>query len=130
MKLDSAVDALSALAHQSRLAVFRLLVPEGSDGLTAGEIGQRLGIAANALSFHLTRLRYAGLITVRRNGRERIYAAAYDGMQSLMGFLTENCCQKDPEGCSPDCPPPSSTRTNKRQGRRKTRSANRPLSLA
>ncbi len=130
MEPQSAIDALSALAHQSRLAVFRLLVPEGSDGLTAGEIGQRLGIPANALSFHLTRLRYAGLITVRRNGRERIYAAAYDGMQSLMGFLTENCCQKDPEGCSPDCPPPSSTQTNKSQGRRKTRSANRPLSYS
>lgn len=128
MELDSAVDALSALAHESRLAIFRLLVPEGSDGLMAGEIGERMGIPANALSFHLTRLRYAGLITVRRNGRERIYAAAYDGMQSLMGFLTENCCQKDPEGCSPDCPPPSSTQTNKPQGRRKTRSANRPLS--
>ncbi len=128
MELDSAVDALSALAHESRLAIFRLLVPEGSDGLMAGEIGERMGIAANALSFHLTRLRYAGLVTVRRNGRQMIYAAAYDGMQSLMGFLTENCCQEDPEGCSPDCPPPSSTRTNKPQGRRKTRSANRPLS--
>ena len=130
MEEQSAVEALSALAHESRLAVFRLLVPQGSDGLTAGMIGERLGIPANALSFHLTRLRYAGLVTVRRNGRQMIYAAAYDGMQSLMGFLTENCCQKDPEGCSPDCPPPSSTRTNKPQGRRKRRSANRPLSLA
>ncbi len=128
MEPQSAIDSLSALAHESRLAVFRLLVPEGSVGLTAGEIGQRLGIPANALSFHLTRLRYAGLVTVRRNGRERIYAAAYDGMQSLIAFLTENCCQEDPEGCSPDCPPPSSTQTNKPQGRRKTRSANPPLS--
>ncbi len=128
MEPQSATDALSALAHESRLAVFRLLVPEGSVGLTAGEIGQRLGIPANALSFHLTRLRYAGLVTVRRNGRERIYAAAYDGMQRLIGFLTENCCQEDPEGCSPACPPPSSARTNKPQGRRKTRSANQPLS--
>ncbi len=123
MEEQSAVEALSALAHESRLAVFRLLVPEGSDGLTAGEIGERLGIAANALSFHLTRLRYAGLITVRRNGRERIYAAAYDGMQRLMGFLTENCCQEDPEGCSPDCPQPSSSTTNEQQGRQKVRSA-------
>ncbi len=123
MEPQSALDALSALAHHSRLAVFRLLVPEGSDGLTAGEIGERLGIAANALSFHLTRLRYAGLITVRRNGRQRIYAAAYDGMQSLMGFLTENCCQKDPRGCSSDCPQPSSGETNENQGRQKVRSA-------
>ena len=113
MELQPAIDALSALAHESRLAVFRLLVPEGPDGLTAGEIGQRLGIPASALSFHLTRLRYAGLVTVRRNGRERIYAAAYDGMQSLMGFLTENCCQRDPRGCSSDCPQPRSDRTSK-----------------
>ncbi len=71
----SAVDALSALAHESRLAIFRVLVPEGPDGLPAGEIGKRLGIAANALSFHLTRLRYAGLVSVRRNGQQMIYAA-------------------------------------------------------
>ncbi len=128
MELQSAIHALSALAHESRLAIFRLLVPEGSDGLTAGEIGERMGIPANALSFHLTRLRYAGLVTVRRNGRQMIYAAAYDGMRSLMGFLTENCCQEDPEGCSSDCPQPSSAWTNKRQRQRKTRSANRPLS--
>ncbi len=123
MEEQSAVEALSALAHESRLAVFRLLVPQGSDGLTAGMIGERLGIPANALSFHLTRLRYAGLVTVRRNGRERIYAAAYDGMQSLMGFLTDNCCQRDPQGCSSDCPQPSSSTTNERQGRQKVRSA-------
>ncbi len=127
MELQSAINALSALAHESRLAVFRLLVPEGSDGLTAGEIGDRLGIPANLLSFHLTRLRYAGLVTVRRSGRERIYAAAYDGMQSLMGFLTENCCQRDPRGCSSDCPQPSSSETNENQGRQKLRSAQRPL---
>ncbi len=123
MEEQSAVEALSALAHESRLAVFRLLVPQGSDGLTAGMIGERLGIPANALSFHLTRLRYAGLVTVRRNGRERIYAAAYDGMQRLMGFLTENCCQMDAQGCSSDCPKPSSSTTNEQQGRQKVRSA-------
>ena len=128
MEESSVIEALSALAHDARLAIYRLLMQEGANGLPAGQVGHRLGIPANALSFHLTRLRYAGLVTVRRNGRQMIYAAAYDGMQSLMGFLTENCCQEDPEGCSPDCPPPSSTRTNKPQGRRKTRSANRPLS--
>ena len=106
MEHSSAVDALSALAHESRLAIFRLLVPEGPDGLPAGEIGDRLGIAANALSFHLTRLRYAGLISVRRNGQQMIYAAAYEGMQRLMGFLTDNCCQMDARGCSSDCPQP------------------------
>ena len=120
MEEQSAVEALSALAHESRLAVFRLLVPQGSDGLTAGMIGKRLGIPANALSFHLTRLRYAGLVTMRRNGRERIYAAAYDGMQSLMGFLTENCCQRDPQGCSSDCPEPLPTKKTQKRTLQKT----------
>ncbi len=123
MEEQSAVEALSALAHESRLAVFRLLVPQGSDGLTAGMIGERLGIPANALSFHLTRLRYAGLVTVRRNGRERIYAAAYDGMQSLMGFLTENCCQRDPQGCSSDCPEPFPTKKTQKRTLQKARTA-------
>ncbi len=123
MEPQSAIEALSALAHESRLAIFRLLVPEGSDGFAAGEIGETLDIPANALSFHLTRLRYAGLVTVRRTGRERIYAAAYDGMQSLMGFLTENCCQRDPQGCSSDCPQPSSSETGEKPDRQKVRTA-------
>ena len=120
---QSAMEALSALAHESRLAIFRLLVPEGSDGLTAGKIGERLDIPANALSFHLTRLRYAGLVTVRRNGRERIYAAAYGEMRSLIGYLTEKCCQSDPQGCSSDCPQPSSSETDERHGGQKVRIA-------
>ena len=123
MEIPSAVDSLSALAHESRLAIFRLLVPEGPDGLPAGEIGNRLGIAANALSFHLTRLRYAGLVSVRRNGQQMIYAAAYDGMQRLMGFLTDNCCQKDARGCSSDCPQPLSTQKKQKRTRQKIRAA-------
>ena len=123
MEIQSAVEALSALAHQSRLAIFRLLIPEGLDGLAAGTIGKRLGIPANALSFHLTRLRYAGLVTVRRNGQQMIYAAAYDGMQRLMGFLTENCCQMDAQGCSPDCPETSASKTIEKHVRRKVRVA-------
>ena len=119
----SAVDALSALAHDSRLAIFRVLVPEGPDGLPAGEIGKRLGIAANALSFHLTRLRFAGLVSVRRNGQQMIYAAAYDGMQRLMGFLTENCCQLDARGCSSDCPQPVPTRKQPKRTRQKVPAA-------
>ncbi len=119
----SAVDALSALAHDSRLAIFRVLVPEGPDGLSAGEIGKRLGIAANALSFHLTRLRTAGLVSVRRNGQQMIYAAAYDGMQRLMGFLTENCCQLDARGCSSDCPRPLPTQAKQKRSRQKVPAA-------
>ena len=123
MEISSAVDSLSALAHESRLAIFRLLVPEGPDGLPAGEIGNRLGIAANALSFHLTRLRYAGQVSVRRNGQQMIYAAAYDGMQRLMGFLTDNCCQMDARGCSSDCPQPLSTQKKQKRTRQKIRAA-------
>ncbi len=103
------------------MAVFRLLVSEGPDGLAAGTIGKRLGIPANALSFHLTRLRYAGLVTVRRNGQQMIYAADYDGMQRLMGFLTENCCQMDAQGCSLDCPEPLPTRKKQNRTSRKAR---------
>ncbi len=123
MEDQFAVEALSALAHQSRLAVFRLLVPEGPDGLAAGVIGERLGIPANALSFHLTRLRYAGLVTVRRNGQQMIYAAAYDGMQRLMGFITENCCQLYARGCSSDCPQPSPARKKQKRTRKQVRAA-------
>ncbi len=128
MEEQSAVEALSALAHESRLAVFRLLVPDGPDGLPAGVIGKRLGIAANALSFHLTRLRYAGLVTVRRNGQQMIYAVVYDEMQRLIGFLTENCCQNDDRGCSSDCPQTKSSQTDKKRRRKTASSARRPLS--
>ncbi len=119
MEFHSAVDALSALAHESRLEVYRLLVPEGPNGLPAGKIGNRLGISANALSFHLTRLRHAGLVTVRRNGQQKIYAAIYEGIQDLMDYLAENCCQNEVEGCSSDCPQPSSSETNEKHRRRK-----------
>ncbi len=115
MEETSAIGALSALAYGSRLAIFRLLMQQGADGLPAGEVGQRLGIPANALSFHLTRLRFAGLVTARRNGRRIMYAADYGGMERLMGFLTENCCQNSPEGCSTDCPPTRSGRAAMKQ---------------
>ena len=123
MEIHSTVEALSALAHESRLEIFRLLVPEGLDGLAAGVIGKKLGIPANALSFHLTRLRYAGLVTVRRNGQQMIYAADYDGMQRLMRFLTENCCQMDAQGCSSDCPEPIPARKKQKRTRQKVRAA-------
>jgi DNA-binding transcriptional ArsR family regulator len=92
MEKSSAVAALGALAQESRLDVFRLLVQAGPDGVPAGEIGERLGIAPATLSFHLAQLRHAGLIGMRRDGRSLIYSADYDGMNALMAFLTENCC--------------------------------------
>src|SRR5437867_8624870 len=92
------VDALGALAQESRLAVFRLLVRRGPAGLPAGEISERVGVPPTTLSFHLAQLSHAGLVSSRREGRSILYAASYLGMQGLMGFLLENCCQ-DGAGC-------------------------------
>jgi DNA-binding transcriptional ArsR family regulator len=93
-KLD-AITALAALAQDSRLDIFRLLVQSGTDGLPAGQIAERLGLPANTLSFHLNQLRHAGLVTFRRESRSLIYAAEYDTMNALLAYLTENCCQGD-----------------------------------
>ena len=124
MKERSALVAFSALSHQSRLGVFRVLLEAGPDGLPAGEIAQRLRIAPNALSFHLTQLRDAGLVTNKRNGRQIVYAADYAGMQSLVGFLTENCCQHSAKKCSPKCAPkPSPSHRAKKRRRLTLRSA-------
>jgi len=92
MKKDHAVSALAALAQDNRLDVFRLLVQAGPDGLAAGEVAAALGVSPNTLTFHFDRLREAGLIAVRRDGRSMIYAAQFDTMNALLGYLTENCC--------------------------------------
>ncbi len=124
MEIDNAIEALAGLANHSRLAVFRLLVRRGREGLSAGELGRRLDIAPNSMSFHLTRLRHAGLLTARRNGRNIIYAVDYRGVGSLMGFLTESCCGDSEAGCSPACPPTGAEETAARRrpkaGRRAT----------
>ena len=99
MQLPVAVDALSALAHASRLAVFRLLVRAGTDGLPAGEIAREVGLLPNTLSTHLTILGNAGLVRSRREGRSIIYSADYDGMRGLLGFLVADCCAGRPEIC-------------------------------
>ena len=99
MQLPVAVDALSALAHASRLAVFRLLVRCGADGLPAGEIAREIGLLPNTLSTHLTILGHAGLVRSRREGRSIIYAADYDRMRDLLGFLVADCCAGRPEIC-------------------------------
>ena len=93
MEKTDAVTALSALAQDNRLDVFRLLVQAGPEGLPAGQIAEALNLAPNTLTFHFDRLRAAGLVTVRREGRSMIYAARFETMKSLLGFLTENCCQ-------------------------------------
>lgn len=99
MEKQDVIAALGALAQESRLDVFRLLVQAGADGMAAGQIGEKLGLPSATLSFHLTTLRHAGLVTFRREGRSLIYAAEYGAMNALLGYLTENCCQGDPASC-------------------------------
>src|SRR5438128_369138 len=106
MEKIAAIEALAALAQDNRLDVFRLLVQAGSDGLPAGAVAEALGLAPNTLTFHFDRLRHAGLVSVRRDGRSMIYAARYEQMNALLGFLTENCCGS--AGCGPSARPSSS----------------------
>jgi ArsR family transcriptional regulator, arsenate/arsenite/antimonite-responsive transcriptional repressor len=101
MDKDEAVAALAALAQDSRLDVFRLLVEAGPDGMPAGRVAEALDLAPNTLSFHFDRLRDAGLVSVRRDGRWMIYAARYDTMNALLAFLTDNCCGGRPDACLP-----------------------------
>ena len=101
MEKTTAVTALAALAQDNRLDVFRLLVEAGPDGMPAGEIAETLGIAPNTLTFHFDRLRMAGLVAVRRDGRSMIYAARFETMNALVGYLTENCCGGKPDKCAP-----------------------------
>ena len=92
MKSDLAVSALSALANEHRLAIFRLLVQAGPEGQPAGAIADALDLPASSLSFHLAHLTRAGLIAQRRESRSLIYSADFSAMNALVGFLTENCC--------------------------------------
>src|ERR1700752_2760994 len=101
MEQTDAVAALAALAQDNRLEIFRLLVRAGRDGMPAGQVAEALDLAPNTLTFHFDRLRGAGLVTVRRDGRSMIYAARYETMNGLIAFLTENCCQGVAEGCAP-----------------------------
>ena len=99
--LESAVSALSALAQDSRLDVYRLLVRVGGDGMAAGAIAREIGVMPNTLSSHLTILDHAGLIGSRRDGRSIIYTANYDTMRDLLSFLVDDCCGGRPEICAP-----------------------------
>lgn len=114
METSDAVAALAALAQDNRLDVFRLLVRAGPEGMSAGSVAAELKLAPNTLTFHFDRLRSAGLITVRREGRSMIYAARFDEMNALLGFLTENCCQG-----AADCPPAAAC--NPKPARKKER---------
>jgi ArsR family transcriptional regulator len=100
MKATAAVSALSALAHESRLHAFRLLVQASPKGISAGEIATQLGIAPPTLSFHLAHLVRAGLIDSQREGRSVVYTLRVGGIRELLGFITEDCCQGRPELCA------------------------------
>jgi len=100
MEKENVVAALSALAQNSRLDVFRYLVTLGPGGAPAGDIAAACGLAPTTLSFHLKEMKFAGLITGRREGRSLIYSANYDVMNGLIGYLTENCCAGD-SSCLP-----------------------------
>jgi ArsR family transcriptional regulator len=104
MDQSSAIAALGALAHPTRLALFRLLVTCGPQGLAAGAIGERIGVPPSSLSFHLQELVHAGLITQRRLSRNLIYSAEYEAMNELVAYLTENCCGRG-ASCAPVCNP-------------------------
>jgi ArsR family transcriptional regulator, arsenate/arsenite/antimonite-responsive transcriptional repressor len=105
MEAKQVIAALGALAHESRLAVFRLLVERGPDGMSAGTIAQALGLSPSSLTFHLQQLTHAGLITQRRMSRQLIYATDFAVMNELMGYLTENCCGASASLCAPICRP-------------------------
>ena len=99
MEKNQAIAALAAIAQESRLDIFRLLVQAGDDGMPAGKIGEHLGLPSATLAFHLKELKHAGLVTCTREGRSLIYAAAYPVMNSLLTYLTQNCCQGNPAAC-------------------------------
>jgi DNA-binding transcriptional ArsR family regulator len=106
MKKPQALAGLAALAQENRLDAFRLLVQAGAEGLSAGEVATALDLPPNTLTFHFDRLRDAGLVTVRREGRSMIYTARYDAMNALLAYLTENCCQGAASNCAvPVCEP-------------------------
>jgi ArsR family transcriptional regulator len=104
MEQKRAIAALGALAQDTRLELFRLLVATGPQGLPAGVIAERLGVQPSSLSFHLAQLTHAGLITQRRLSRQLIYSAEYGAMTELLAYLTENCCGSG-ECCAPACDP-------------------------
>jgi ArsR family transcriptional regulator, arsenate/arsenite/antimonite-responsive transcriptional repressor len=107
MKKEKAIAALAALAQESRLDVFRMLVQSGPDGLPAGEIGAKLGVPSPTLSFHLNHLRHAGLVTCKRDSRSIIYSADYKAMNELISYMMENCCRGDTQQCAPAACKPS-----------------------
>jgi DNA-binding transcriptional ArsR family regulator len=109
MNAKETVQALGALAHDHRLAIYRLLVVKGPEGLSAGAIAERIGMVPSSQTFHVQSLQRAGLITQRRVSRQLFYAADFGTMHELVEYLTENCCGGG-ESCAPACKPAATTR--------------------
>lgn len=101
METTEAVAALAALAHDSRMAVFRLLVRAAPGSVSAGAIAEQLDIPAPTLSFHLAQLKVAGLVGAQRDGRSQLYGLRVERVRELLGFLTDDCCEGRPELCQP-----------------------------
>lgn len=114
MEANHAVAALGALAHEYRLSIYRLLVEQGPDGLSAGAIGEAVGLAPSSLTFHLQNLHRAGLIMQRRESRNLVYSVDFEAMNALVGYLTENCCAGSGGSCATECKPASSSKPRKR----------------
>lgn len=127
MESKSAVQSLAALAQETRLAVYRLLVQQGPSGMAAGEIAAQLDLAPATLSFHLKELAHAGLVRARQAGRFIFYAADFEAMNALLAFLTDNCCAAD---CGPTCAPAKACAPSTKAGTGSGRSASRPARTA
>jgi ArsR family transcriptional regulator, arsenate/arsenite/antimonite-responsive transcriptional repressor len=114
MKTPVVIEALGALAHEHRLAIYRLLVQRGPEGLSAGAIGQRIGLPPSSLTFHLQNLQRAGLIAQRRESRQLFYSVDFSVMNGLVGYLTENCCGNSGADCAVSCAPAMPAKAPKR----------------
>ena len=115
MNTRTVIASLAALAQESRLAIYRLLVEAGPTGLSVGEIGASLHVSPATLSFHLKELAHAGLIAARQDGRYVYYSASFERMNDLLGYLTDNCCARDGVGCAPRCGPGKQPAPRRRQ---------------
>ncbi|HET9473326.1 MAG TPA: winged helix-turn-helix domain-containing protein [Steroidobacteraceae bacterium] len=115
MNTTDVIDALGALAHEHRLAIYRLLVERGPEGLPAGAIGERVGLVPSSLTFHLQALQRAHLIRQTRASRQLIYSADYASMNNLVGYLTDNCCAGSNQNCDAACSPVREPKPAKRR---------------
>jgi ArsR family transcriptional regulator len=115
METKHAVEALGALAHEYRLGIYRRLVEQGPEGLSAGAIGEAVGLVPSSLTFHLQNLHRAGLILQRRESRSLIYSVDFDAINDLVGYLTENCCAGSGATCATACKPVARPKASKKR---------------